>query len=341
MSTNRLLERAARLLSPHPDLSADVDELSRLCRLRLVASPSAELRVLFCDLEDLRVRQATEEVAARVRRIDDVEQGLRRLRAVSSSAQLVDRACEEVVRSCGLERVLLSRVDDGAWQPWKVNAIVLDEEWFSAWSERRIPLGEFVLETELLSAGRPLLVHDTADPRIHPIIRAGHSQSYVVAPVAAAGKVIGFFHADHGIGGQPCTEVDSEALGAFAEGFAHLYERATLVERLHRQREKAREALFVVDFTLQRLHETEVALGTLDDAEASVSAPSVGSLTRREREVLEVLATGASNQQIAERLVISLPTVKTHVKNVLAKLGANNRAQAIAIALDIPAFLIP
>jgi LuxR family maltose regulon positive regulatory protein len=52
-------------------------------------------------------------------------------------------------------------------------------------------------------------------------------------------------------------------------------------------------------------------------------------LTRREQEVLFLLATGASNQNIAQTLVISLTTVKKHVSNLLGKLGAANRTQAI------------
>jgi LuxR family maltose regulon positive regulatory protein len=56
------------------------------------------------------------------------------------------------------------------------------------------------------------------------------------------------------------------------------------------------------------------------------------SLTRREQEVLRLLAAGASNQDIAHTLVISLDTVKKHVSNLLGKLGASNRTQAISRA---------
>jgi LuxR family maltose regulon positive regulatory protein len=61
------------------------------------------------------------------------------------------------------------------------------------------------------------------------------------------------------------------------------------------------------------------------------SAPGA-SLTRREQEVLRLLAAGASNQDIAHTLVISLDTVKKHVSNLLGKLGASNRTQAISQA---------
>jgi len=56
------------------------------------------------------------------------------------------------------------------------------------------------------------------------------------------------------------------------------------------------------------------------------------SLTRREQEVLHLLAAGASNQDIAQTLVISLDTVKKHVSNLLGKLGASSRTQAISQA---------
>jgi DNA-binding NarL/FixJ family response regulator len=54
-------------------------------------------------------------------------------------------------------------------------------------------------------------------------------------------------------------------------------------------------------------------------------------LTSREREVLDGIARGWSNAQLAERLSISVPTVKTHVSSVLAKLGARSRAHAAAL----------
>jgi PAS domain S-box-containing protein len=56
--------------------------------------------------------------------------------------------------------------------------------------------------------------------------------------------------------------------------------------------------------------------------------------TRREREILGMLAQGATDGQIATTLEVSPATVQTHVRNVKAKLGARTRAQAVALALD-------
>ncbi len=56
-------------------------------------------------------------------------------------------------------------------------------------------------------------------------------------------------------------------------------------------------------------------------------------LTEREREVLQLVVKGHSNQQIAEKLVISLATAKAHISNILSKLGVSSRAEAIAYAI--------
>jgi DNA-binding NarL/FixJ family response regulator len=58
-----------------------------------------------------------------------------------------------------------------------------------------------------------------------------------------------------------------------------------------------------------------------------------GLLTAREREILQLLADGMSNADVAKKLFISQETVKSHVRHILAKLEADTRTQAVAIAL--------
>ena len=67
---------------------------------------------------------------------------------------------------------------------------------------------------------------------------------------------------------------------------------------------------------------------------ADYTDPELESLTEREREVLVEIAHGLSNQEIADKLFISLPTVKTHVAHILQKINARDRVQAVVFAYE-------
>jgi DNA-binding NarL/FixJ family response regulator len=70
----------------------------------------------------------------------------------------------------------------------------------------------------------------------------------------------------------------------------------------------------------------------LDEMEHSERRPS-SALSRRESEILQKVAYGATTKEVARDLAISPHTVKTHLERIFEKLGANDRAQAVAIAL--------
>ncbi len=96
------------------------------------------------------------------------------------------------------------------------------------------------------------------------------------------------------------------------------------------------EALLAPRLT-RRLIEAFVAGGggaTGGRGPASSGVPELGTLTPREREVLTLVGRGHSNAEIADALVVSPLTAKTHVARLFAKLGARDRAQLVVIAYE-------
>ena len=72
----------------------------------------------------------------------------------------------------------------------------------------------------------------------------------------------------------------------------------------------------------------------LNVARASANPTALQQLTPREAEVLQLMVEGLSNSEIAARLFVSLPTVKSHVASILRKLGVRDRTQAVVVALS-------
>lgn len=77
------------------------------------------------------------------------------------------------------------------------------------------------------------------------------------------------------------------------------------------------------------------------DAARRAAAPRLTSLTTREREVLRRITDGQSTSQIAKELAIASSTARTHTSNVLVKLGARSRIQAVATASPPPLIAEP
>ncbi|WP_040599948.1 helix-turn-helix transcriptional regulator [Patulibacter medicamentivorans] len=339
-----------------PGRSAEiVSALTWICieRLRLTAEADHETTARLCglvaELQQLALELYEHELSLRTRRLVDCSAGLSRLRSLPTSADLIDQVCEELVRRCGFGRVVLSRVENGIWKPWM--GYFSDEQefesWFTDWVNQAIPLDEDTLEAQLLRERRPGIVYDTETATVHRpiIVDAGRSRSYVAAPVMPGGTVVGFLHADYHPSARRVDDVDRDVLWAFAEGFGQIYERSVLLERLRAQRDHVRETLASTERMMDELCDSGIDLaqhpdpGTIVTRSAvsalSSDADALSELTAREREVLELMVVGATNGAIAEQLVITEGTVKSHVKHILRKLGAVNRSQAIARYLGI------
>jgi DNA-binding NarL/FixJ family response regulator len=126
-------------------------------------------------------------------------------------------------------------------------------------------------------------------------------------------------------------EDDSYILGALRAGASgFLLKRSSpenLIAAIHTV--AAGEALLSPSVT-QRLIDRIARHPVIDDG----TNPQLDELTPREREVLELIAQGLSNREIAAELTVEETTVKSHVKRVLMKLQARNRVQAVIFAYE-------
>lgn len=316
------------------------------------AAAIAELRRVLGELEALGADASEHDFGLHAQRLSNTSNGLRRLGAATSPAQLLDRACEQLVRRCGFGRAVLSRVDAETWRPWMAHfSQNVGADWFGDWVDKAIPL-DGLLETELLDDRRPAAVLDTGASRVYRpiIVDAGQSSSYVVAPVVLDGQVAGFFHADYGPSRRRIDLIDRDVLWTFAQGFSLAYEKLVLADRLRVQRDRLRAALGCAEEILGApASAPELVIGDTGPA-AAIAAPAPPDdqllapvqtprggieLTTREHDVLRLLAVGATNAQIADQLVVSESTVKSHVRHILRKFGAVNRAQAISRYLSL------
>ncbi|WP_116449356.1 response regulator [Blastococcus litoris] len=122
------------------------------------------------------------------------------------------------------------------------------------------------------------------------------------------------------------------AIGAGASGFllkdAPPEEMLAAVRTVH-----AGDSVIAASSTRRLLqHVAPMLRGAAASAVPGADTRALADLTPREREVLELMAFGATNTEIAERFVVSEATVKTHVGRVLAKTGSRDRVQAVVLA---------
>jgi LuxR family transcriptional regulator, regulator of acetate metabolism len=301
----------------------------------------------LAELDEVRHELRDRLLGKRVRRLEQAEEALARLRGILSSAELVERVCHEVVDRCGFRRAMLSRVEGSVWLPWKAHfdSDSESERELAQWmADARIPFSEMTVEMEVIDTSRAALVLDApATGRFHRLVPGSRTVSYVVAPIMPGGGVVGLLHADHWPDERAVDGLDRDVLWAFASGFEQIYERAVLGERLRDQRARVREKLRAAEAMMDAVCDSEIELARrFEQGTASVAALPAPSeraldeaLTPREREVLALMVRGLSNARIAERLVLTEGTVKSHVKHILRKVGAMNRSEAISRYLGL------
>jgi DNA-binding CsgD family transcriptional regulator len=309
------------------------------------AAPAATERLTALSLRALDLLDSVHGRigAQRTRTYAQMRQGLDRLRRVANSAALIDRVCIEVVETCGFSRAILTRVEGEEWLPWMAY-FPADRDLegrFTEWmNQQKFPASALGRDLHRL---RPVVVRDAAaDPRsFGPMIEFSQTPAYVAAPITPAGGLVGILYADRFGTDHSVDELDRDLLWAFAEGFGRIYERVVLIERMRAQQAQISKAFELAENMMSALASAEIELSRTAEGrmptgdEAELQAPAAPAaveelLTTREAEVLAMMVRGASNAQIAEQLIIKEGTVKSHVKHILRKLDAVNRAEAIS-----------
>jgi DNA-binding NarL/FixJ family response regulator len=269
----------------------------------------ATLQQLERELVELRYTQ-------RLDAQERVRESLRRLAAAGAPQAVLERAPAELAAATGLERVLVSRV-----RPERIEALARWERGVQTVAGLPVTGREQPTIEVARALERGVVIVDDPPSRgagagDSPVALALGWRSFVLAAVVLRDETVALVHA--GAEGRPLGAFDAELVGLFADGLTAVLERALLEELLRRNRAQLAAAARFIE-----------GAPAPEGAPPAPPAPA-DPLTARELEVLELLAAGAANREIARALTISQGTVKYHVKNILRKLRARSRAGAVA-----------
>ncbi|SED04846.1 helix-turn-helix transcriptional regulator [Rhodococcus koreensis] len=313
--------------APHTDENTTDTELDRaiadvLTEMR-VAGPaqSTELGRRLVDLLDRRNAADANRTAEIGAIATGIDRAVRALDDAASSPELMRRACEQVAELCSAKRVVLSRLDGDR---------IVPVTWFSA-DPGMMPSPPAEFDVVDGSPEEQALATNTV--RVGTDVPAALQEllgtnGFTTVPVLVGGGAAALVHID-----TPVDDIRRRALGVFAEVLGGCFERVGLESRRERQ------SALLHDSARRWAGDTDV--DTAPPRGASQLAPAqadrdaaeqrlLDPLTDRESDVVRLILTGASNSAIAEELVITIDTVKSHVKRILRKLGATNRAELIA-----------
>lgn len=223
--------------------------------------------------------------------LEGVREALLELEHADSLDQLFARIAETTA-FLGLDHLLVSRYVSGRWQTIEARGYA-DPRW--------------QLDLDALAARVP----HTA-PRPIPC-----------AAIVADGTLLGALQARRHRS-QTVDAADAAALALLAQGVGHLAQRITLsecVDQIHEMlsgRGRRSSAISVL------------TPGEEPQVDLPAAAEPLSPLTDRERDIMELVARGDTNAQVARQLFLTEGTVKWHVKNILRKLDAPNRAAAVS-----------
>ncbi|MFZ2049514.1 MAG: helix-turn-helix transcriptional regulator [Solirubrobacteraceae bacterium] len=290
-------------------------------------------RLLLRELRECQRASAERESCRRLDALEGVEEAIQRIGEIGSSAGILDRAAEELGAVTCFRRILISELADALLIPRRLWSRDEDDTAAALRAELgklAIPLAYPLIEAEIAaSPQQPAVVVQAKEPRSPAKLRTLlRWDTYVVCAISLQDRAIGFLHAQLSCVSDVDYALDPHLLASYADGLARAFERASLREMLERHRHELRSAVVWMSGELAEPADREPWRPR--EAADPTGEPGADLLTPRETEVLGLLGRGQTNASIASSLMISESTVKFHVKNILLKLGAKSRADAVA-----------
>jgi DNA-binding CsgD family transcriptional regulator len=307
-------------------------------------------QLLLGDLNALVQELREEALRSQCDTLRGIAEALDRLRGAEATSQMISRVTAEVCRSCGVDRCVLFRTDGASLVAESVHFAAdkdFEEEWTALARKHPPQLDPRDREVQALRRRVAVIVDPGTSAGLCNLATAARTTGYVAAPVVVRGQVVGMLHGDRYFSGGRVDPVCRDVLATFAAGFGYALERNVLIDRTRSQLRKMREMMGEMESSMEELFHGGASLrrdarGPVEEPEQRHLSPALPAssrmsslLTRRELEVMDLMARGASNGDIANQLVISEGTVKSHVKHILRKLRAANRAQAVSTYMRI------
>ena len=299
---------------------------------------------LLADIRDVRRRLRVVPSLSTIVSVADFAGVIRSLRGAETISALCKNVCAEAASVTGLGCVSISEVIGDDWTV--VGTFFAQGGGQDAGALATMPLTPGSPEKHAVDRRTAVLaLPDWKRGQDNTVEMSGvlslGSAGYVVAPIPVSTGLVGLIHASRG-GGRAPGVAARDLLAAFGCSLGLLFGRAVMCERLSVQKRLILDRLEEETREVQLISSVGVAFGERHAARSdplsdSMNPMSLGldELTLREREVFQLLSEGRSNIEVAEELVISIFTVKSHVKKILRKLGAVNRSEAVYRYLDM------
>jgi DNA-binding CsgD family transcriptional regulator len=252
---------------------------------------------------------------------------IRRLKAAPSVQALERQVCTELCHTIGFSSAVLSSIAPDKFIPVTSHG--------TRGTGNPLPRNASAAEQDCIRFRRIVHAGDAVVPATEGFREVLGAEDYLVAPIVVESKVVALAHMSRARGA--IADGDIDTLGLLLSVYSFVYERLLNSGRVEQLRVSIIGAAARLAEEADRIAGTAVSLDTGGDdafeADAAVGA-FTAALSNRERDVFARMVRGESNAEIADELVVSVETVKTHVKRILRKIGAANRLEAITLYMD-------